>query len=333
MPSSQLGGPADWDKRESSSHTTLIDQIADQVSTPPENAMSELALGYLMHDGAFHERPDAGQSRSVVLLLALRAEVMRISVLTAICATAANIVRNEPDTRAARALTRFFPVGSSDFILASARFRRLAPGSITAIAIDAFYEALSKATCATLMFTASRQEASQFTTISAVDLAAAWRAACTQAHALLIELDLGLAKAIGTDIPNIKADNGDRLIVALKEAAGGGLPFRDADGEIVMPSWVEQRHSPRVDVAFLASIIVGSGTKPIRISDLSSGGLGVETSEALEEGNLVTIKVSDIVIPGRVIWCRHGRAGIAFEHAILDDSPEYRFLRNHVQAP
>jgi hypothetical protein len=305
-------------------------ELVEAASSPAWSIIfSELALGRLIHDGAFVQRPDVGQSRSVALVLKLRVEAIRVAVLTALCATASNSLRHEPDIRAARALTRFYPVGSSDFILASSRYRRLEPGSDVAFVLDAFNNALGVAMVASMWFTASRQTTPNLSDIATAELCEAWQVACTKACSLLIELD----NAIGVPKPIGQTYDGDALITALKQAASGGTPLRDPDGGFTMPSWVDQRSTPRVPVDCGASLIDGAGTSEVRITDISTGGLGIETSFDLGEDNIVTIKVNDIVLPGRVKWCKRGRAGIAFEQSLLDDSPEYHFLAKHAETP
>ncbi len=289
--------------------------------------ISEFLLGRMIHDGAFSARAEEKQWRSLELLLTLRAEVTRVAVLTAICASAANALDDKPDLRAARALTRFYPVGSSGFILASARYSRLDPlGNVTKT-LHAFNDALELAMIATVQFTAARQATHDPVAACVADLCAAWRTACAKAHPLLSRID----DAIGMLNPIGRADDGDVLVEVLKEAALGGAPLRKPDGEFIMPAWAEQRQSPRIAVACNARLIDGAGEVVTHITDASAGGLGIETSKRLREGEMVTIDLGQVVLPGRVVWYARGRAGIVFEQGLLDDSPEYRFLSSHLE--
>lgn len=291
--------------------------------------MSELTLGRLIHDGAFVARPVELQARSVALLLALHAEVTRVAVLTAICASAANVLRGKPDERAARALIRFYPVGSSRFILASVRYCRLDPSSSVAKSLHAFNDALAIAMVATVQFTAAHQAADDPASSSsaAADLCASWQSACASAYPALAEID----DAIGRLVPIGRADESDALVAVLKEAAAGGAPLCGPDGAFMMPAWVEQRQSPRSGIACNARLVDGADEAAINITDVSTGGLGIETSKRLREGEIVTIDLGQVVLPGRVVWCARGRAGIVFEQGLLDDSPEYRFLSSHLE--
>lgn len=311
-----------------SSRTVPTGWSDNAFSTPSSHELSELALGRLIHDGAFSPRPIAAQSRALSLLLTLRTEVTRAAVLTAICATAANALRDEPDLRAARALTRFYPVGSSDFILASTRYCRLDPATAAAEALNAFNDALGCAMSATVQFTADRQAIPNLAAVPTVDLCAAWQTACTKAHRVLAEIE----NAIRIFNPVRRVDDDDVLVAALKEAAAGRAPLREPDGEFVMPHWVEQRQSPRITVSCAALLVIGTIESAIRITDVSTGGLGIETFEQLSDGDIVAIDLGGILLPGRVIWRRRGRAGIVFEQNLLDDSPEYRFLASHEEA-
>lgn len=300
----------------------------EEPTLPSSPELSELALVRLIHEREWSALPDVALSRSVALLLTLRPEVIRVSVLTGICASAANVLRDAPDLRAARALTRFYPVGSSCFILASTRYRRLDPNSAAAIALNAFNDALTTAMDSTLRYTADRQGARDLGTISSSDLSQSWQSACTAALHLLGEIDT----AITPFNPIGCAAEGDVLIDALKAAAAGGSPLRSVDGDFVMPAWVEQRQSPRITVSCKAGIIVGPSVSTIRITDMSTGGIGIETSEYLKVDETIMIQIGEIILPGKVIWRRGDRAGIALDQDLLDDSPVYRFLSGHPQA-
>lgn len=320
-------GPARQEPGHSASRIVSSDPGTPEVTDLCPQEMSEFLLGRMIHDGAFAARAREEQWRSLALLLTLRAEVTRVAVLTAICASAANALDDKPDPRAARALTRFYPVGSSSFILASARYSRLDPFSNVTKTLHAFNDALGLAMVATVQFTAARQAAHDPVASSTADLCAAWRTACAKAHPLLSRID----DAIGVLNPIGRADDGDVLVAVLKEAATGGVPLRGPDGEFMMPAWAEQRQSPRIAVACNARLIDGAGEVVAHITDASAGGLGIETCKQLSEGEIVTIELGRAMLPGRVIWCMGGRAGIAFEQRLLDDSPEYRFLSSHTE--
>lgn len=312
---------------ESSSHAVARFPNETAIAALSAQEQSEFALGCLIHDGAFSARLEDLRSRSLTLLLTLRAQVTRVAALTAICATAANVLRNAPDLRAARALTHFYPVGPANFILASTRLFRLDPNGAVASALGAFNDALDSAMIATVQYTDARQATLNLAKIPTLDLCANWRTACAKAHRLLFAID----DAIDVFHPLGRADDGDVLVSVLKEAASGGIPLREPNGEFVMPAWVEQRQSPRIAVACSARLINGACEAAIRITDVSTGGLGIEAPALLSEGEIVTIDVGGMVLPGRVIWYRAGRAGIAFEQRLLDDSPEFRFLAGHAE--
>ncbi|HRY07127.1 MAG TPA: PilZ domain-containing protein [Hyphomicrobiaceae bacterium] len=284
--------------------------------------LSEFALGRLIHDGAFSVRPEVAQSRAMALILTLRGQVRHTLVLTAICASAANVLHNESDPRAARALIHFYPVGSGLYILSATRYHRLQPDTGIAKSLDGFNAALDAAMATTMAFSAARQATPNLADVPTVDLCAAWRFACLQGQRLLTELD----ELIAIFHPIHPTDGGDELIKALEESAVGGTPLRAPDGEFAMPSWAEGRQLPRVAVACNASLLVGTKVHAIRITNISAGGLGIETPALLREDEIITIVVEGMVLPGRVVWSRAGRAGIALEQSLLDDSPEYRFL-------
>lgn len=295
---------------------------SEAAVSPP--AMSEFALANLLRENALSSMPEVAQSRFIALLLTLRPEVTHVAVLTAICASAANVLRKAPELRAARALTRFYPVGSSSLMLASNRLCKIARDSEVSGALEAFSETLSGAMRASMDYTASRQGAADLAAVPVGCLWPAWQRASLAASHLLTAID----EAIAIFNPSRPADDRDVLISALKQAALGESPLREASGDFAIPAWEEQRRSPRLDVSCQASIIVRSELIAIRITDISTGGVGIEIDGHVEEGDVAIIKLGRMLLPGTVIWRRRPRAGFAFDQSLLADSPEYRFLAN-----
>lgn len=285
-------------------------------------ALSELALARLVSEKALSNFPEIARSRAVAMLLVLRPEVTHVAALTAMCASAANALATRPDLRAARALTKFFPVESATFILASTRFRRLGQSPGVCDALCEFNEALSGAMTASMEYTAARQMMTDLTAIPTGDLTQSWQSACHAALALLAAID----SQISLFNPLSRADDGDMLVSVLKVAAKGGSPLRSPGGGYEMPAWVEQRRSPRLTVACHATLMVGSQISTVEITDVSTGGVGIEMTGRLEPGDNVVIKVGHIILAGTVVWRRPPRAGIAFAQSLIDDSPTYKFL-------
>ncbi len=294
-------------------------------STSP--VLSELVLARLMSESALSNFPELALSRSVALLLVLRPEATQVAALAAICASAANALHFAPDLRAARALTQFYPIGSANFILASTRYRRVDQSRRVSDALDAFNEALASAMKETMDYTARRQGGVSLSAVSRDELAQWWRSVCAAAHTLLSAIDA----AISMFNPVSRADESDLLMRALKDAANGGSPMRTPGGGYEMPYWEEQRRSPRLAVSCFASVMVGTRLSTARITDVSTGGVGIEMTEQLAEGENVVIKVGLIIMAGTVVWRRMPRAGIAFAQSLVDDPPNYKFLSSHAE--
>ncbi len=56
---------------------------------------------------------------------------------------------------------------------------------------------------------------------------------------------------------------------------------------------------------------------PLRIRNLSAGGLMADCSALVEQGQPVEIELRNIgVIGGEIAWCRRGQVGISFFHRI-----------------
>ncbi len=74
------------------------------------------------------------------------------------------------------------------------------------------------------------------------------------------------------------------------------------------------------DSLFLMADMRVPGTKevlPIRVRNLSPGGLMADFSDNLEQGSLIEFEVRGIGwVTGHVAWCAAGRIGVAFDRQI-----------------
>jgi hypothetical protein len=123
------------------------------------------------------------------------------------------------------------------------------------------------------------------------------------------------------------------LLQVLLAAEAGGSPLMAADGSIAMPAWAEQRRSPRIAVEQCGTLVAGSRSWDIDITDVSVGGIGVLTDKPLRQGECVVVVLDrNMALPGKVMWTNQRRAGIGFDQLLVDDAPAYRFLAQRQRA-
>lgn len=80
-----------------------------------------------------------------------------------------------------------------------------------------------------------------------------------------------------------------------------------------------QRRSggPRLNIDCSAKLRVGSRYYGVRVHDLGQTGVGVSFPETLKDGQETVVTLEGFrPVRGSAIWCRNGRAGIAFNHPI-----------------
>lgn len=284
---------------------------------------SELALARLVYDALTPLQPEVSRPRALALLLALRPEATRMALLAAVSANVANAIAAGVPGAQARALTRFFPGGTSKLTLASTRYRRFEPAAAVSAALEVFHEDLAAGINQTLGYVASGWDHRLLQAEDGEGLVWAWRKVCGSAYRLLEAIDLALSTfhIVGP------ADASDALMSLLRSAENGGTELMQSDGCVTLPEWAEARRSPRVKVDCDAIMMIGSERHPIRFLDISTGGAGVQVSKPVGTGERVVIIVDQsMVLPGSVVWSQEGRAGIVFETPLVDDAPALRFL-------
>lgn len=292
-------------------------------SASPE-FLTDLALASLAHERRSLDTSIANRPRILALLLALQPEVVRLSILSASCASIANALvrpRKVRVTPKPRAVLRYFPSESARYILAASRFRRRSPGSPATQRLDDVHAALTRAVDCTIAFAASGFDTAAASTLN--HLATAWSDTCAADAALLeaIDAELGaymLATGSTTSTP---------LREVLAMAASGGTPFLADDGTICLPAWAELRRTPRIPVRCAATLDWKGGRSDVTVVDISTLGAGIETSARLTKGESVMLIVDrSIAMPGRIAWVNGQTAGIEYDQPFYVDAPEFRFI-------
>ena len=74
------------------------------------------------------------------------------------------------------------------------------------------------------------------------------------------------------------------------------------------------RHQVHIGGGLAANIKPSS---PVVVTDLSTGGCGIELGIELERGARVWLRMPGLEnLPARVVWSEEGRAGLAFDHPL-----------------
>ncbi len=92
----------------------------------------------------------------------------------------------------------------------------------------------------------------------------------------------------------------------------------DPFGALGADAAARSRNNSRDSLFLMANLTVaGHSRVPVRVRNLSSGGLMAEYTPAVEIGSRLEIELRGIgMVPGRVAWATDGRIGVAFDEAI-----------------
>jgi len=123
--------------------------------------------------------------------------------------------------------------------------------------------------------------------------------------------ELGLSSSIR--FPSYTLRHGGRLIIAMD-------PFsQDPFGKNAIDDGAPNRQESRDSLFLTADLRVAGtpGITPVRVRNLSAGGLMAEFPNGLEQGLPVEFDVRGIGwVPGHVAWSAAGRIGVAFDRQI-----------------
>lgn len=97
----------------------------------------------------------------------------------------------------------------------------------------------------------------------------------------------------------------------------GQVDIEDILGRGEVASDDRRSTGPRLNIACGAKLRVGARYHGVRVHDLGQTGVGIEFTGALTDGQEVVVTLEGFrPVHGSAIWCRNGRAGIAFNQPI-----------------
>ncbi|HEX8125738.1 MAG TPA: PilZ domain-containing protein [Allosphingosinicella sp.] len=104
-----------------------------------------------------------------------------------------------------------------------------------------------------------------------------------------------------------------------------GLEFEDREHVRETLAGRDRAHpyrAPRLELSAEVLLRLGETSLTARARDVSEGGIKVDLAEPGHVGEEASVIVPGIPpVPGRILWCRDGRAGISFERPL-----PFRFL-------
>jgi hypothetical protein len=248
----------------------------------------------------------------------LMGEVQNASILIAVTTSAINALDSVRHPRGLRHLSGYMPPTPVVFPSVAARLVDVKLDGETIDILHAFFSRvdLAKNMLRSYMMAGGRgAEPSQGTFEELTDI---WRSCCGLALAAIEELE----RVIDLCADGEQFERADYLEKLLKEARDGGRPCLEADGRIVMPGWASRRQHERR--AANLGVIIQSGGRVIKgiVTDVSSGGVGLDHVAGLRAGDGVTLQFeSGRRVSGSIAWSMDKRAGVKFLRDLTPNDP------------
>jgi hypothetical protein len=266
--------------------------------------------------------PSSEDDALLAIALTMQPEIVRVTLLAAIEACAANGIAAGVQPVNPRMLTKFYPRESSKFLIASQRISRWYGYSPLTAPKDMFQTALAQAKEATLLFAANGFLSTAKDRADVLSLAEDWRSTCLAGSGLLRALHVQLIAFPQAATALQETD----LLGLLDDVMAGGWPLLQADGTIDMPPWAERRQFNRVPVRCPAVLIGATKCQNVIIRDLSPAGVGLETSSDLSVGEPVFLRSAlTLRLTGTVTWSNSRRAAVSFSKPLFSDDPLLKF--------
>lgn len=155
-------------------------------------------------------------------------------------------------------------------------------------------------------------------TLHLFSLTNSWHQACTHALTVIQKLHHDVVRKLSAQY----AGNSNVLMKLLAEAADGGSPCLDAEGQIRLPDLPQRRHSARRTLCQPCIFTHDRNTSQAFVRDVSSTGLGLERVPQLVPDSVVRVELpSGRSFVGVVAWCEGSAAGIRFAKPLLPNDP------------
>lgn len=256
-----------------------------------------------------------------ILLSAVLAETLNSCVLAAVTASVANAVLAGQPGCSERMLTQYAPPPPTLFPHVRLKLCMTARTCSAAILLSSYFDRLVFLRDLTCNRIASGTEGAESTSFAAI--AKAWRMLAADALEALAEFNrLDVAGSDDESTTRLSA-----TIDLLKRAEEGGMPCVDGLGAVRMPAWAERRATQRVAKNVQAYFMIEKSLQRAYVIDASRNGVCVLGLQKISVGTRVHLLVGPASsIGGKVAWFKDGKAGIALDCELPEDSQLLKHL-------
>ncbi len=263
---------------------------------------------------------DGAADSSGSIFEAIVYELHSAALLTAAIASAVNALRQPTAQRSEEKLKPYVPQEPAIVTAFRNQMIESEPDGNTAGVISDFFYDLAPATIILeRYFVDARQIGDERASIlHLLSLTNSWRKACRDAMTALQQQHHDVVRKLSAQY----AQNFDVLTKLLSEAANGGSPCLDPEGQIRLPDLPQRRRSTRRTLCQPCIIRHNRKTSEAFVRNVSAGGLGLERVPQLVPDSIVLVELpSGRRFAGIVVWCDEAAAGIRFARPLLPNDP------------
>lgn len=256
--------------------------------------------------------PPTASDTFLDFIIDLDADVTRACLLVATGTSIADALASDRPGCRPKDFITYYPRESASLMRASSILTRRYPRSALHAAMSAFNGALADAKTATLAFPRLLETGSVAFDPALRDLVPRWRRAAATALRMTIEIDRLLAvHGLTRGTPTTEA-----LTALLAAAIRGEAPLATATCGIALPPWGDRRSEPRLRANIAVTLRTANRSHAVVIRDRTATSLGIDGAPHLDIGTTVELVFGAYLkTTARVVWCDHGRAGLALATA------------------
>jgi hypothetical protein len=270
---------------------------------------------------AVHEEPAQAvlPDSSMPILEAFVCETHSAALLAATITSAVNAFKRQDVDKSEAALRPYVPREPALISVLRNGMLETDLDEDTLAVISDFFDDLAPARIALDQFFADANHigAERASALHLLPLGNSWRRACEDALVAARQLHGYLGR-----LPPQYTSNSQVLIELLQDAAHGGSPCLNDEGQIFIPDLPQRRRTARRTICQPCTITYNRTTATAFVRDVSPGGFGLERVPALVPKSLVLIELpSGRRFTGVVAWCDGSSAGVRFSRTLLPNDP------------
>lgn len=184
--------------------------------------------------------------------------------------------------------------------------------------IASFYVGVANVKSKSMQLARVRLQASSTPIAGVMQVSGEWRAICQVAIQVLLDLE----PLVKLRLSPLHAQNAQIIVGFLREAAAGDTRRVNEWGEVVLPTLVQRRRDPRLQLSTTCRIRTDQRVVDGVINNVSRQGLGIVCDHAFTVGQVVSVELDGgKSIKAKVAWTKGDQAGLALSQPLSLTDP------------